>query len=151
MNYQWDKLLTPEEKLLKEFTISSRYRNIIVTLIAIGGIIISFQNILSGILFFVLDAIYWWYLKTAKHYAFTNKRVILVESFINKNIISIYFNQLTDMQIDQNIFDQLGGWGTITFDTAGTHVPEIQLTLIDDPQAVKKTLDQIIQSSRGTH
>lgn len=149
MNYLWDKLLAPEEKLQKEFTISSRYRTIIVSLIAVGGIIICFQSIFAGILFFLLDSLYWWYLKTAKHYAFTNKRIILVESFINKNIMSISYDQLTDTEVDQNIFDQLGGWGTIILDTAGTHVPQVHLSFIDDPHSIKKTLDQIAQSSRG--
>lgn len=147
MNYHWDKLLTPEEKLQKEFTISPRYRCIIVSLIAIGAIIISFQSIFTGILFFLLDALYWWYLKTAKHYAFTDKRIILVESFINKNIMSIYYDKITDIQVDQNVFDQLGGWGTIVLNTAGTHVPQIYLSFTDDPYSIKKTLDQIVQSS----
>lgn len=63
--------------------------------------------------------------------------------------MSISYDQLTDTQVDQNIFDQLGGWGTIILDTAGTHVPEVHLSFIDDPQSIKKTLDQIVQSSRG--
>jgi uncharacterized membrane protein YdbT with pleckstrin-like domain len=143
MNYQWDKILAPEETVQREFGISQRYRKIVLVGDVILTIIIFTQSLLPGLVVFLLGLLYWWYMSVAKHYAFTNKRVILVESFITKNIVSIDYGQITDIEIDQNAFDQMGGWGTISINTAGTHAPEINLAFIDNPQSIKQSLDQI--------
>jgi uncharacterized membrane protein YdbT with pleckstrin-like domain len=85
-------------------------------------------------------------LKKAKHYAFTNKKVYLVDSFVGTNIASIDYTQITDIEIDQSLIDQLGGWGTLVVNTAGTHAPEMNISYVDNPQGLKQTLDHIRSS-----
>ena len=97
-----------------------------------------------------MGLLYWFYLKKSKHYAFTNKRVILVDSFIGGNVISIDYNQITDIEITQSAIDQGGRWGTITINTAGTHAPEVNLSFIENPQAIKQSLDEIRDTANKT-
>lgn len=143
MNYSWAKILAPEEILKKEFTTSLRYRQAILAADIIISVVIITQNIYAGILVLLLGLLYWLYMAVSKHYAFTDKRVIIVDSFISRNITSINYSQITDIEIDQNVLDRIGGWGTITINTSGTHVPVTNLSPIEDPISIKQSLDQI--------
>ncbi len=143
MSFSWTKYLAADENLEKEFGISIRYRTASLVIIVLIAIVISFFNIFVAIMVLLLGILYWYYLKRAKHYAFTNKRIILVDSFIGENVVNIDYKQITDIEVTQSFFDQIGGWGTLTVNTAGTHLPEVNISLIDNPQAAKQTLDQI--------
>jgi len=149
MNFNWSKTLAADESLQKEFSISTRYRNILFSLSTVASLIILFFNIFVAIFIFLLGLLYWFYLKKAKHYGFTNKRIILVDSFLGQSITSIDYNQITDIEIEQSFLDQTLGWGTLIVNTAGTHVPEINLTFIDNPQSIKQALDQIRDNSKS--
>lgn len=148
MQYQWNKILAPEETLQKEFGLSTKYRNATIALIIIAGIAVCFFSLFAGGFIFFLGGIYWLYLTRAKHYAFTTKRMILVDAFVGSRVVSIDYNQITDIEIEQSVFDELGGWGTIVINTAGTYAPEIRLSFIDNPQNIKQSLDQIRDSNK---
>lgn len=143
MNFEWSKILSQEEELKKEFTISKQFRQIVLITIVIGSITVCFFSLYAGILIFILGLVYWLYLTKSKHYGLTSRRIVLVDSFIGSSIVSIDYNQITDIEIEQSFVDQLGGWGTLVINTAGTHVPEIRLTFINAVQEVKTTIDQI--------
>jgi len=150
MNFNWSKILSTDESLEKEFSISNRYRNILFSLTTVASLLILFFNIFIAICIFLLGLLYWFYLKKAKHYGFTNKRIVLVDSFLGETITSIDYNQITDIEIEQNFLDQIAGWGTLIINTAGTHVPEINLTFIGNPQDIKQTLDKIRDNVRSS-
>lgn len=145
MQFSWEKILAPEEILQKEFTISKRYRlAILISSIVLAiGAIISTASFLIGITILILGVIYWIYLTKAKHYAYTNKRIVLVDSFIGISTISVDYNQITDIELQQSLFEQIGGWGTIIINTAGTRAPEILLSFIENPEVLKQELDAI--------
>ena len=151
MNFNWSKILSGDESLQKEFSISSRYRNIVLSLSAAASLLILFFNIFAAIFVFLLGLLYWFYLKKAKHYGFTSKRIILVDSFLGENITSIDYTQITDIEIVQSFLDQAAGWGTLTINTAGTHVPEVNLAFIDNPQGIKQALDQIRDNTKSSN
>jgi len=131
------------DPIKKEFTISSKYRSIILMSALFFGILTGTQSVYAGLGVFLLIIIYWFYLTSGKHFAFTNKRIILVDSFLGKNIKSIDFGQITDIEVQQSFIEQLAGWGTLLVNTAGTHSSKIHVSFIDNPIVVKKDLDQI--------
>jgi len=143
MSFQWNTILAPEEVVQRDFTISLQYRNIVVGFILIAGIVVFFQSFYIGIVIVLLGGLYWLYLSNAKHYAFTDKRVVLVDSFFGKSVVSIDYKQITDIEVYQSAMDQLGGWGTLVINTAGTHVPEVRISFLANVDAVKQQLDEI--------
>ncbi len=146
MLYNWQSILAANETVQTEFGISPRYRLITTVAIVIVGFIVGINSLYPGLFIFILAYLYSWYLKTAKHFAFTNSRVILVDSFLGKSITSIDYNQITDIEVEQNALDQMGGWGTLVVNTAGTHAPETRLSFIDNPVAMQQTLDKVRNS-----
>ena len=143
MKFNWGKILSPDETLQKEFGVSSTYLTVIVILTIIVTIIVAYQYVPAGIFLLLLGSFYCFYLKRAKYYAFTTKKVYLVDSFIGTNIASIDYGQITDIQIEQSLVDQIFGWGTLIINTAGTHAPEMAISFVDNPQGLKQTLDKI--------
>ncbi len=143
MNYDWSKILSPQEELQSEFTISTRYIQIVTSGIILLGIILCFFSIFAGIFIILLGGLYFLYLSRAKHYCFTNKRIVLVDSFFGTNITSIDYTQVTDVEMEQSAVEQYCGWGTLVINTAGTHAPEIRLPFIDNPQEKKIRMDEI--------
>lgn len=143
MNYDWNKILSPDEQLQAEFTISTKYIQAITTAILIVGIIACFVSIYAGILVIILGGVYFLYLSRAKHYCFTNKRIVLVDSFFGVSITSIDYSQVTDIEVEQSVIDQFGGWGTLTINTAGNNSPAFRLSFVENPQDKKAKMDEI--------
>src|SRR5438874_646513 len=104
MNFQWNTVLAPDETIQKEFTISERYRNAVVALTIVVAVVVGTAVWYVGILTLLIGILYWYYLKKAKHYAFTDKRAVLVESFIGMSVTSIDYNQITDIEVTQSLF-----------------------------------------------
>jgi uncharacterized membrane protein YdbT with pleckstrin-like domain len=143
MKFDWKKILSPDEKIQKEFGISKIYYNTILALSLILAAITVTASLFAGVLLALLGLVYWFYLKSAKHYAFTNKRIVLVDAFAGMSANSIDYNQITDIQFEQSFAEQILGIGTFNINTAGTHSPLTSLTFIDNPQNLKQKLDQI--------
>ena len=104
MNYNWSTIITPDESVQKEFAISQKYLKFVMIAVIILSVLLMFVQVYTGILILFLGGIYCLYLYKAKHYAFTNRRVILVDSFLGKTIISIDYSQITDTEMEQNVF-----------------------------------------------
>lgn len=143
MRYDWSKTLSPDESIEKEFGVSPFYLNCILVFSIIVGIIASFVGFYGGIGIVLLGLLYWYYLKKAKHYAFTKKRVILVESFFAVSITTVDFTQMTDVTVEQSVIDQIGKWGTIVINTAGTNSLQQRISFVDNPHELKKLLDSV--------
>lgn len=143
MKFTWNSILASDEKIQKEFGVSNAYVISILILTIIVSVIVAYQYIPAGLFLFVLGAFYSFYIKKAKHFAFTNKKIYLVESFIGTSIATIDFAQITDIEIDQSFIDSMGGWGTLIVNSAGTHAPLMSISPVDNPQALRQTLDKI--------
>jgi uncharacterized membrane protein YdbT with pleckstrin-like domain len=141
--YNWSKIFAPEETMQKEFGVSSLYLNALLACALLVGIAICFVSVYAGILLFVLLVLFWFYMKKAKHYAFTNKRLILVDALIGENVVSVDYNQITDITLEQSVIGQIGKWGTIIINTAGNNAPSYTLSFIHNPQEIKQALDAI--------
>lgn len=143
VQFNWKTVLAPDEMLQKEFAVSLRFLQLLLAATIVGSIVVCFANIFAGIIVLLSGVVYCFYLYKAKHYALTDKRMVLVESFLGETITSVDYSQITDIEIEQSVIDQMGGWGAMVINTAGTHVPEIRLSFIDQPQQIKQNLDMI--------
>ena len=142
-NFSWTNILTDEEKKELEFGISSTYAFTLLFLTSLAGLIVLFSNVFVGLAIILLGYVYFLYLRKGKHFIFTDKRIVMVDAFIGKEIISVDYSQITDIQMEQSPFELFAGWGNLAINTAGTHSPEIKLSFIDNPQKVKLELDSI--------
>lgn len=144
--YNWTKIISPEEKIQMEFSISNKFISLVLVGVVLLVILTAFFSFLASFFILILGIVYWIYLKKAKHYCFTLKRIILVDSFVGSSTTSIDYSQVTDIEIEQSFFEQAVGWGTLVINTAGTHVPEIRLPFVDNPQTIKAKMDEIRDS-----
>ena len=143
MSYNWGNILSPQEKIQMEFSLSPRYLIIILCGSILLSIIVAFFSFIAAVFILLLGLLYWVYLRKAKRYCFTDKRIIMVDSFFGTSSISIDYTQITDIETDQSFFDRLGGWGTLTINTAGTNAPQTSISYVESPQQIKQRLDQI--------
>jgi hypothetical protein len=148
MNYNWNNYLSVNEKVRIDFGVSNVYSVSILAVATVIAIVLSFTNIFVGIGTLLLGILYWFYLTRGKRYAFTNKRIILIDSFLGKNVINVDYNKITDITVDQNAIDMMGGWGTIIINTAGSDVPEAVLQNVNNPQMLKNKIDEFAESSK---
>lgn len=135
----WHKILSKDEEVKEEFSISNKYINIWGTFWTI---------VCFFILFFIGAAIpafyYFFYLRKANVYAFTNKRVLIHTGWLSTNLTSVDYNKITNIFISQGLFQKLlTNTGNIAIDTAGTGGEEIILRNVNDPYKLKKLLDEL--------
>lgn len=141
----WEEILTSEEKIEYEFGVGLGWRVvslIVFCAVAIGLMSISFYLIGSFILIIALFY-FGFYLGVAYRYAFTNKRVLAIEGWLSKKLISIDYDKITDITVNEPFWERfLTKTGTISINTAGTPYPEIHLFHISYPRQIKNQLDQ---------
>jgi membrane protein YdbS with pleckstrin-like domain len=140
MKFDWKNMLSENEHVVKEFGISNLYLGIIFVITTIVAIFVIYSNIFIAAFVSLLGTFYCYYLKRSRHYAFTNKRIILVDSFIGTNIVSVNYEKITDVEIDQSPVDQILGWGALIVNTAGTHSSFLSMPYVENPQALKQVL-----------
>lgn len=151
MAFSWNTVLAPQETIQKEFTISLRYRKLVFATIIILSIAALFLvSWYAGLLLFVVGGLYWWYINAAKHYVLTNTRLVLVQSFPGVDAISIDYKQITNIEIEQSVVDQIGKWGTIVINTAGEDGPTARISFIENPLMIKQALDQVRDLTTAT-
>ncbi len=158
----WKKILTPEERVEFEFTLSKKYLSFIQTsqfAVAFSCFLIGlfffkifhFVFHLLGTIFFILGfafflwgLIYPWYLKKSNRFAFTNKRFLILKGWFSTSLTSVDWEKITDVEVQQKFWEKiLFNTGTLTVNTAGTSAPEIVISWVDDPYRLKAKLDEI--------
>lgn len=147
MNYNWDNYLSAGEKVEMDFGVSNIYAGGVLIIITAIGIILTYTNLFVGIGVFLLGIIYWAYLTRGKRYALTNKRLIVTDVFLSKHVVNVTYKNITDITVDQNAIDLMGGWGTIVINTAGSDFPEAVLQNVNNPQKIKSKIDELSESS----
>jgi len=139
----WDRTLSSNEVIKKEFSISNSYIKIgLIFWLIFGGILL-----LGGIGIFIIPIVlfyYLFYLKQANHYAFTNKRVLIIKGWLSTKLTSIDYDKITDITVLEPFLDRLiYKTGSLAINTAGTSLHEVVLQHIEDPYKIKQELDEI--------
>ena len=141
----WTKILTSTEEIKYEFSIGKRYLKIrLITGYTLGVILLFLLPLLGFILILIFYLYYGFYLKKANRYIFTNKRVLIRRGWLSTKLISIDFNKITDIEVQEPFFEKLFyKTGTISLNTAGTSLREVILERIENPYKVRKKLDAL--------
>ena len=147
MAYDWSSLIAPEESIEKEFSLSPLFLRLILFVSLLLAIPTALISIIAGVAIVLLGFLYWFYMKKAKQYVLTKKRIILVDAFLGTNIISIDYDEIADISVEQSVFDEIGKWGTLIITTAGTHAPGVRISFVADPKGLKQLLDTIRDSN----
>lgn len=135
----WQKILSKDEEVREEFSISDRYIKIWGTILTI----ITLPAFMLGIPF-IMAFYFFFYLRKANIYAFTNKRVLIHKGWLSTSLVSIDYHKITDIYVSEGIFQKiLTKSGTIAIDTAGTGGEEIVLNNVANPYKLKKLLDEL--------
>ncbi len=139
----WDRVLSSNEMIKKEFSIGNSYIKMGLIFWLIFGVIL----LLGGIGIFVIPIVlfyYLFYLKRANHYAFTNKRVLIIKGWLSTKLTSIDYDKITDITVLEPFLDRLiYKTGSLAINTAGTALHEVILQHIEDPYKIKQELDKI--------
>lgn len=147
MEYEqiWKKVLRNDEEVKFEFSVGKKYRTFYLILLSVFAtpFLISapaFGIILLATIFFYFG----FYLKTANAYAFTNKRVLIHKGWLSTNAVSIEYDKITDVSINEPFIERLvTKSGNIAINTAGTSAKEVVLKHVQTPYEVRKQLDAI--------
>ena len=155
----WEKVLSTDEKVEYEFTVSARYRKtglIIWSIISAWFLILfivllvavkSPWALLTGCVYllpFIGVFNYGFYKKAANAYAFTNKRVLMHRGLFSTHMISVDYNKITEVRVSEPFFGRIFfKMGTISICTAGTSSIDIFMKHIQNPYEIKKRLDHL--------
>ena len=138
MSTLWEKHLQPGEELIMEFGVGARY----LRLMLVCGILT--LPIIFG--FFILGR--YFYLKYGRKYLFTNRRMMSMEGWFATELVSIDYNQVTDLKVRENFVDKfLTSTGTIIINTAGSTKDEVTITNVADPRGKLNLLYQLIEKN----
>lgn len=152
MEYEkiWKKTLNPNEQVEYEFSVGKKYRIFFATLGCLGGMVLLFTpGYYVGILVAAISVFYFWfYQKWANAYAFTNKRIVAYRGWLSTDLISIDYDKITDVTVEEPILDKLlTHTGNLIVNTAGVGFPELKQNQkfehIENPYEAKKKLDEI--------
>lgn len=157
----WDKVLSPGEEVKFEFSLGEKYLSyfkygwvsfgflfLILGLIFLGKPsslfkIFGLVLILVGATLIAIGFLGAWYLKRANNFAFTQKRILILRGWLSTQLVSIDYDKITNIKVEQNFFEKLVfNTGKLIIDTAGTDLPEVILTNIENPYQIKKKLDE---------
>ena len=147
MTYEkiWQKVLSPDEKIEYEFSIGSRHRKLgVITWVIVLFPFIFFFGL--GIILFLIPLFYYgFYLRVANAYAFTNRRVIVHRGWLSTKTISIDYEKITDVTVNEPLLDRvITHTGHLIINTAGTTFHEVILKHVARPYEIKKKLDQFM-------
>jgi len=112
-----------------------------------------FIALLSAYIFIILPAVLFYnlhYLKISNEFIFTNKRLIVKRGWLNTSLVSINFNRITDVSIEQSLVDRFLKIGTLSVSTAGNEGYRVTLSHIKEPHFLKRQLHDLKESYRQT-
>jgi len=141
----WNKILSPEEKIRYQFSLGKHYLDRIRDFwVVLGIFLIPLFGL--GIIFIINGFFLYWYMKKTNNYAFTNKRVLILRGWLSTTLVSIDYDKITDVTVEENFYQKLiFRTGRLLIDTAGSdfHEEEFVLNNIEDPYQIKRKLDEI--------
>ncbi len=137
----WEKILSQGEEIKYEFGIGKRYIIIMASLrIILGFIFLAIPPV--GLFIIAYGLFGYWYLQQAYKIAFTNKRVLKHRGWLSTDLISIDYDKITDVKVEEPFIDRIiYGIGYLYISTASTS--DVILDRIENPYEVKKILDNL--------
>lgn len=105
-----------------------------------------------GVFFLIILPIllfyYLYYLRISHEYVFTNHRILIKRGWISNKTISIHYNRITDVSINQNIIDRILKIGSVSISTAGSEGYKAVLAHVSKPHQIKRRLYSLKESYR---
>lgn len=158
--------LRPDERVVKEFTISRRlFWSLIIVGVLLAVVIPLVGTLLIPLLGFVVVApvvailigvgivmglalaAYAFYFRAARHYVLTDQRFLETVGFLSRRTISADYEQVTDIRVHQDAFERLIlGTGLVAINTAGTDIEEIRLERVTDPYHLSNQIRQLCET-----
>lgn len=80
----------------------------------------------------------------ASEYAFHDDHVAVSEGFLTVTEETVPYDRITDVGFTKTVWQRLFGVGTIRLHTAGSDGQELEITYVDDPEAVYEALATLI-------
>ncbi len=153
MKYEkiWKKVLGPNEKVEYEFSVGNYYRRFYLIFCLVAGVILLFYSPSIALLTWLLGIFYFeFFIRWANAYAFTDKRILIYRGWLATELVSIDYDKITDIAVDEPIFDKLlTRSGQLIINTAGTGFPKLELKNIERPYEIKKKLDELRSAFKG--
>jgi len=146
MKYEkiWKKILRPEEKIIKEFSLGKKYIFLIQCFVGLWGLLFIFIFIPFTLLVFVSAFLIGWYLKEANAYALSDRRILVHRGWLSTQLVSIDYDKITDIIVSEPFINRLFlDTGDLSINTAGSTNYEIILKNIEKPYEIKKKIDII--------
>lgn len=159
MDHTFSSHLSKNEQIKEVFTVSMRARTFAIIS---GGVLcfvlwlgisyyslgIVFQPVIAVVgtlavaLFYTYILLYnYVYLPRAFSYALTNERVIAKRGILGNVFISVSYENITDITLQQTFIERtLFNSGTVFVNTSGSSMIELTLPGIDDPASVKRQI-----------
>jgi membrane protein YdbS with pleckstrin-like domain len=147
----WHDTLTPDEFVLHEFSVSNRFRLFGFGFWSVMALLLVSINSRSALVILVAIVIVLWamfyfgfYLPRAYNYAFTNRRVLAQQGWLNTQSISVNYNRITDVSTRERFLGRLlTNSGTLIINTAGTGTHEIIMPYVESPRRQRQILERI--------
>jgi len=141
----WEKVLSEDEKIVHEFGISNNYIMLGMTISIVIGLFAMWffgRTWISLVIFSSLFFYFAFYLKAARAYALTNKRVVIHTGWLSHKTTSLDYEKITDITVEQGFLERkLLKIGGISVHTADAGQKDKKMDHIDDPYGLKKKLD----------
>jgi membrane protein YdbS with pleckstrin-like domain len=83
------------------------------------------------------------YIKISNEFLLTDKKMIIKNGWLNTEVKTVHYDQITDISVKQSFFDKILGSGTISVSTAGDVGYEIVLNHISRPYEIKRFLGEM--------
>lgn len=145
----WDKVLSPSERVMYEFSVGARYRMVGLIGLSILGLLSFVWSWIVAVFIIAFSVFYFgFYLKVANAYAFTDRRVLVHKGWLSTKMITTEYQKITDVTVLEPLLQRLiFATGTLVVNTAGSKGEEIVLDNVERPYELKKKLDEL----RGYH
>lgn len=139
----WDKILSSDEKIKLEFGVGSKYLKLNLIALMILGIFLLLAFVGIIIIAYAIF-MYGFYLKRARAYAFTNKRVIIHTGWLSLKTTSIDYSKISNITVTQGFIEKsFYQTGSLAIHTADLAQSDKQVEHVDDPYALKRQLDEL--------
>lgn len=137
-----------DEKILYEFSISDRFRNLNLIFAAFVSVPLLFVFGLGIITFVTAWFILGFYLRVSNIYGLTDRRIIIHRGWLSTNTTSIDYDRVTDVKVVQPFIEWiLFKTGSVYINTAGLEIFEVKLPHIDQPTLLKQKIYDLINQS----
>lgn len=161
-----EHVLRPDERMIREFTISPKFFIVliltgVVVIVTVPMIFILFNALFVlgfDLAFFTIGSLigflvggaliaYAFYFRVARHYVLTNQRTIGTIGWLSKRTISVDYEMITDLRVNQDLFERLVlGTGMVCVNTAGGDLEEIFLERVDEPYRLSNQIRQLAEA-----